>query len=178
MTTRFFTSLGLTVVLAGSGMAAFETQQPNPITASTKSFNDTVRGFVTRAAEQFPEDLYGFQPTPEVRTFGQLLGHIANANYMICGTATGEKGPGVDIEKTATTKAALVKALDESFAFCDRAFESMTDTRGAEMVKFFAGEQARLGVLGFNTAHNYEHYGNIVTYMRLKGMVPPSSAGR
>jgi uncharacterized damage-inducible protein DinB len=153
-------------------------QQANPITASVKSTHDTVRGYITRSAEQFPDDKYGFQATKEVRTFGQLLGHIANANYMICGTATGEKGPGVDIEKTATTKAQLQKALADSFAFCDKAFEAMTDARGAEMVKFFGGEQARLGVLAFNNAHNFEHYGNLVTYMRLNGMVPPSTAGR
>lgn len=180
MTARYFMPLGLAVfaVAVAAGLPALHAQPANPITASTKTFHDTVRGFVTRAAEQFPEDQYGFQPTPDVRTFGQLLGHIASANFMICGAATGTKGPGVDVEKTATTKAALQKALAESFAFCDKAYESMTDAQGAETVKFFGGEQARLGVLGFNTAHNYEHYGNLVTYMRLKGMVPPSSAGR
>ena len=118
------------------------------------------------------------QVVDRFRRAGHPVGHIANANFMICGAATGEKGPGVDFEKTATTKAALQKALAESFAFCDQAYAAMTDARGAETVTFFGGERARLSVLAFNTAHNYEHYGNIVTYMRLKGMVPPSSAGR
>jgi uncharacterized damage-inducible protein DinB len=167
-------AVAFTLPLAVSASA----QQANPITASVKSTHDTVRGYITRSAEQFPDDKYGFQATKDVRTFGQLLGHIANANYMICGAATGQKGPGGDIEKTATTKADLQKALADSFAFCDKAFEAMTDARGAEMVKFFGGEQARLGVLAFNNAHNFEHYGNLVTYMRLNGMVPPSTAGR
>ena len=174
MTARFLTGVGLMMAL-GAGLSA---QQPNPITAGSKDNHDGVRDFITRAAEQAPEELYAFQPTPEVRTFGRLVGHIANANFMICGAATGAKGPGTDIEKTATTKAALQKALAESFAFCDKAYAEMTDARGAESVKFFGGERARLAVLAFNTAHNYEHYGNIVTYMRLKGLVPPSSAPR
>jgi uncharacterized damage-inducible protein DinB len=178
MNVRTITTAVLALALTLPATGGLNAQQASPITASVKSAHDTVRGYITRSAEQFPDDKYGFQATKEVRTFGAILGHIANANYMICGAATGEKGPGVDIEKTATTKAQLQKALAESFAFCDKAFEAMTDARGAEMVKFFGGEQARLGVLAFNNAHNFEHYGNLVTYMRLNGMVPPSTAGR
>lgn len=175
---RTLATAALAVAFTLPLVVAVGAQQANPITASIKSAHETVRGYIMRSAEQFPEDQYGFQATKEVRTFGQILGHVANANYAICGAATGQKGPGTDIEKTATTKAALQKALADSFAFCDQAFEGMTDARGAEMVKFFGGEQARLGVLAFNNAHNFEHYGNLVTYMRLKGMVPPSTAGR
>lgn len=177
MSVRSLTGVALAgLLLAGAGPAL--AQQSDSITAGMKNNHDGVRDFILRAAEQAPEEMYGFQPTPEVRTMGRLFGHIANANFMICGAATGDKGPGEDFEKTATTKAALQKALADSFAFCDKAYASMTDARGAEPVKFFGGQRARLSVLAFNTAHNYEHYGNVVTYMRLKGMVPPSSAGR
>jgi uncharacterized damage-inducible protein DinB len=111
---------------------------------------------------------------------GQLFGHIADANFMICSAATGQKPdtPG-SIEKTKTSKADLRDALAASFKFCEAGFDGLTTARAGEAVKFFLpGTHTRLGVLSFNTAHLFEHYGNLVTYMRLKGMVPPSSAGR
>jgi uncharacterized damage-inducible protein DinB len=121
------------------------------------------------------EENYAFKPTPEVRSFGQLIGHVADSNYMICGAAAGEKPGAGGVEKTATTKVALQKALAESFAYCDKIYADMTDAKGMEMANFFGSQQPKLAVLAFNTSHDYEHYGNIVTYMRLKGMVPPSS---
>lgn len=151
-------------------------QEPaNPLTDSAKGTFEYVKANIMKAAEQVSEADYAFKPTPEVRSFGQLIGHVANANYGICAAASGETKPDVDVEKTMTTKADLQKALGESFAFCDKAFAGMTDAKGAETVKFFGGTRPRLAVLAFNTAHDFEHYGNIVTYMRLKGMVPPSS---
>jgi uncharacterized damage-inducible protein DinB len=96
---------------------------------------------------------------------------------MICAAAAGEKSPASGIEKSATTKAALQKALAEAFAYCDKVFAGMTKEKGEELVTFFGNQQPKLAVLAFNTSHDFEHYGNIVTYMRLKGMVPPSSQG-
>ncbi|HEX9755172.1 MAG TPA: DinB family protein [Gemmatimonadales bacterium] len=131
--------------------------------------------FLTQAAEQMPEEHYAFKATPEVRSFGQIVGHVANANYMICSMATGETNPkdGTNFEET-TAKADLVKALSEAFAYCDKAYQ-MADAKGMEAMKLFGMDTNRLGVLALNAGHNYEHYGNIVTYMRLKGMTPPSS---
>ena len=145
----------------------------NMITATKGQF-DMVKGYITKAAEQVTEANYAFKATPEVRSFGQLIGHVADSNYMICGAAAGEKAPG-GIEKSATTKAALQKALAESFAYCDKVYAGLTAAKAGEPVDFFGNKQPRLAVLAFNTAHDFEHYGNIVTYMRLKGMVPPSS---
>lgn len=167
------------LLVASSAMAQEAGSQPaNPLTAGIKSAFDMSKGNITKAAEQVPENLYSFKATPDVRSLGQLFGHVANANYMICGAVSGQKGPGVDIEKTMTAKADLVKALGESFAFCDKVFAGMTDAEGAKAVQFFGNQQAKLSVLAFNNMHNYEHYGNIVTYMRLNKMVPPSSQGR
>jgi len=146
----------------------------NMITA-TKSQFDMVKGYITKAAEQVGEDNYAFKPTPEVRSFGQLIGHVADSNYMICAAAAGEKSPASGIEKSAITKAALQKALAEAFAYCDKVFAGMTEEKSEEVVSFFGNKQPKLAVLAFNTAHDFEHYGNIVTYMRLKGLVPPSS---
>jgi uncharacterized damage-inducible protein DinB len=137
-----------------------------------------VKNNLVKAAEKMPEENYAFKPAPEVRSFGQIVGHVADAQYLFCSAALGEKNPAPGIEKSKTTKADLVQALNEAFAYCDKAYNGMTDAHAAEMVKFFGRDQAKLTVLAFNNAHNDEHYGNIVTYMRMKGLVPPSSESR
>jgi uncharacterized damage-inducible protein DinB len=133
---------------------------------------------VIKAAEKMPEEHYGFQPTPDVRTFGQLIGHVADAGYMFCAPVLGATPERKGIEKGKTTKADLVAALKESFAYCDKAYDEMTDAKAASKVKFFGSERTALNVLDFNVVHDYEHYGNLVTYMRMKGIVPPSSEPR
>ena len=150
----------------------------NPTVANLRATLDVVKGWVLKAAEQVPEEHYAFAPAPTVRSMGAIFGHIADANFGICGTASGEKPAMSGIEKTKKTKAELRDALAQSFKFCEAAFDGMTGARTDEVVKFFLpGTSTRLGVLAFNNAHNFEHYGNLVTYMRLKGLVPPSSAG-
>ena len=151
------------------------TAPPNPITTSEKGFYGLVSGEVIAAAEKMPEENYSFKPTPEVRSFGQLVGHLADAQYLFCSTALGEPDPVKAIEKTKTSKADLVAALKEGVAYCNKAFAGMTDAQGSQMVKMFNFDMAKLTVLSVNTAHADEHYGNMVTYLRLKGIVPPSS---
>ena len=155
--------------------ATVSAQTPNPITASARVQFRVVKDFVVRAAEKVPEDLYAFRPTPDVRTMGQLFGHVADAFMSMCSTAQGEKPPRIGFEKSLTAKADLVKALTEGAAYCDSVFEKMDDKRGTEPVSFYFGPTPRVSVLYFATTHTYEHYGNLVTYMRLKNIVPPSS---
>jgi uncharacterized damage-inducible protein DinB len=147
----------------------------NPITVSEKGIYSFVIGAVVRAAEKMPEENYSFKPTPEVRSFGQLVGHVADANYMFCSQASGETNPMKGIEKTKTSKADLVSALKDAVAYCNKTFDSMTDAKGSQMVKLFNFNLARLTLFSLNTAHTDEHYGNMVTYLRLKGIVPPTS---
>ena len=147
----------------------------SPVAAALKGQFELIKGNVVKSAEKAPEDLYAFKPTPEVRSFGQLIGHVADANYMICGMASGTKGPEGSAEKTKTSKADLQKALADSFAFCDAAWAGLTDAKASEAVTMFGMPQTRLSALAFNTSHDFEHYGNIVTYLRLKNIVPPSS---
>lgn len=173
-------------ILAAPGLAGAQTaagpataSAAGAQTASVRGTYDLVKGWLLKAADQVPEEHYGFKPTADVRSLGAQLAHIADANFGICGTASGEKPTMAGIEKSKTTKAEIKEALTASFAFCDKAFDGLTDARAAETVKFFLpGTHTRLGVLAFNNAHDFEHYGNVVTYMRLKGMVPPSSAGQ
>jgi uncharacterized damage-inducible protein DinB len=152
-------------------------QSGNPMTDAMKAQFAIVKADLTKTAEQVTEENYAFKPTPDVRNLGALIGHVADASYYFCSTASGAANPmkGVSVEKTKTTKADLQKALTDSLTFCDAQLTAMTDAKGVEMVDFFGGKQPRIAVLAFNNAHNFEHYGNLVTYMRLKGMVPPSS---
>jgi uncharacterized damage-inducible protein DinB len=133
-------------------------------------------GYVVAAAEQVPEADYGFRPTPEVRSFGQLIGHVANAQFMICAAALGEQSPATQNYEQTTDKAALIEGLRASGAFCERAY-AQTDEAVMATVSLFGQERTRLSVLMLNAVHDWEHYGNIVTYLRLKGLVPPSSQG-
>lgn len=136
-----------------------------------------VKDILVRAAEKMPEENYAFKPTPEVRSFGQLVGHVADANFMFCSMALGETPSPRDIEKTKTSKADLVAALKESFAACDKVFGE-TDAQLATATKLFGSETNRFGVVGLLIGHDWEHYGNMVTYLRMKGLVPPSSEPR
>ena len=147
----------------------------NPITASERGFYGLVSGYVIAAAEKMPEEDYSFKPTPDIRSFGQLIGHVADAQYSFCATAAGDTPSPKGIEKSKTAKADLVAALKEAVAYCNKTYAGMTDAKGSEMVKLMQFNVARLTVLSVNTAHTDEHYGNIVTYLRLKGIVPPSS---
>jgi len=160
---------------AASAPPAQSTPPANPITASEKGFSSFVSGAVIGAAQKMPEENYSFKPTPEVRTFGQLVGHVADASYMFCSQAIGEANPAKDIEKTKTSKADLVAALKDGVAYCNKAFDTMTDAKGSQLVKLFNFDLAKLTVFSINSAHTDEHYGNMVTYLRLKGIVPPTS---
>jgi uncharacterized damage-inducible protein DinB len=144
--------------------------------AADREIWTTVIGYVTAAAEQVPDSSYSYRPVPTVRTFGQLIAHIAGSQDMFCAMALGDKANASDaIEKTTTGKAALVAALKASTAHCQKAY-AMTDADAMKRtVTVFAGERSALWALLYSTVHDNEHYGNIVTYMRMLGMVPPSS---
>lgn len=149
--------------------------QGNPYSTFNKFAYGHVKDILLRSAEKVPEEDYSFKPTPEVRSFGQIVGHVADAQYLFCSIALGEKNPAPKIEQTRTSKADLIAALNEAFAYCDKAYGSMTDESGTQMVKLFGSDVPKLGVLIVNNMHNMEHYGNLVTYMRLKNIVPPTS---
>jgi len=169
-------ALLLTVVLA-TPIAAQQAASANPgfAVGAAKDTWQRMTGFITTAAEQMPEKDYAFRPTHDVRTFGQQIAHVAGAQRMMCAAALGEKSGGEDeIEKTVTTKAGLVAALKSSTQYCERAY-AQTDAASVASASLFGMTMPRLNVLVLNGGHNAEHYGNIVTYLRIRGMVPPSS---
>jgi len=137
----------------------------------------SVKGYIVKSAEEMPAESYSFKPIATVRSFGEIVGHLANENYLMCSTAKGEKNPrdGEDFEKT-TDKAALVKALKDAIAYCDPLY-GMPDSAFRGEAELFGMKMGKLAILGANITHNNEHYGNFVTYLRMKGLVPPSSQG-
>jgi uncharacterized damage-inducible protein DinB len=136
---------------------------------------EPVIGYITAVAEELPEGKYSFKPTPEVRSFGEMFGHVAGAQYLFCAAASGQPPRQEDdIEKSKKSKADLVAALKASTQYCNKAYAQ--DDRAAQgKTKLFGQERSRLHALGMNATHNAEHYGNLVTYLRINKIVPPSS---
>jgi uncharacterized damage-inducible protein DinB len=152
---------------------------PNPMTTALRSAWNGAKRNVRRSADVMPEAKYSFKPVDSVRTFGAILAHVAGASYEFCSAAKGEKTPHAEdeFEKSAKTKADIVKALDGAIAYCDEVYKTLDDAKAAQIVggAFGGGPGARAANLIGNTNHFNEHYGNIVTYLRINGLVPPSS---
>jgi uncharacterized damage-inducible protein DinB len=147
----------------------------NPQLTSSKALYAQIKGNILKSADKLPEEKYSFKPTPEVRTYGQLLAHVADAQYVFCGVVKEGKPQPKGIEKSNLGKTQLVQALKDAFAYCDAAYAGLTDTSSAETLPLFGQQRTKLSVLDFNIAHTFEHYGNLVTYMRINGVGPPSS---
>ena len=155
-------------------------QAPAPVTGVGTAKDVWMMGHnnVVKSAEMVSEADYSFKPTPAVRSFGELFGHIAGSEYMFCAAALGEAPKAEDdIEKTVKTKDGLIKALKAAADYCNRAY-AISDADATGMTKLFGQDNSKYFALMLNAAHVDEHYGNLVTYLRVKGMVPPSSQPR
>ena len=178
--------LGLCFGIPAAAQTGQQTSPKDPMATWLHNAFTTNRKNIEKSAEKVPEELYGLRPGPqvEVRTFGQILGHLANFNYLWCSQAKGEKDPaqGSDYEKL-TSKALLLGALSDAFTYCDGAYAALTDASGLEVITVTqeSGRKAqvpRMSLLVLNYGHNNDHYGNLVTYMRIKSLVPASSEPR
>jgi uncharacterized damage-inducible protein DinB len=147
-----------------------------PFIGELKQFYTIRKGDLLKAADRMPAEDYDFKPTPQVRTFAQLLAHVIDAQMGFCSAARGQ--PRKIDAASKTSKADLVAALKASFDECDSAFALMTDATGAEMIKAGGGERSKLGTLLYATLHDHEEYGYLAMYLRLKGLVPPSTDSR
>ena len=171
------------VASAQTSDGGFDKALSPSMAATAKAMHATIRRDVAEAADAMPAEDFGFKPTPEVRSFAQLVGHLINANMFFCSQAKSEAMPTATNFERVADKAALIKGLTDALAYCDAVYESTTDANFGQAVTLngFPGMNpktttSRGAVLMFNTTHNNEHYGNIVVYLRLKGMVPPSTA--
>jgi|ERR1700730_9520534 uncharacterized damage-inducible protein DinB len=178
--------LGIVLVIPAAAQTGPQSDPKDPMAAWLHNAFNNNRRNIEKSAEKVPEALYGLRPGPqlEVRTFGQILGHLANFNYMWCSQAKGEKNPGQgsDYEKLSS-KALLLRTLDDAFTYCDGVYAALTDASGLEIVTVTQenGREAhvpRMSLLVLNYGHNNDHYGNLVTYMRIKSIVPASSEPR
>ncbi len=166
----------LTMMGALLGAAALNAQ--NPLSTDLKNAYNGLKNTITKAADEMPEADYSFKASPPERNYGAIVGHIADVQMALCSHANGEEKMG-DAEKTKTSKADLMAALKASFDYCDGVYDGMTDADAAKMVTFFGPrKQTKLAVLNFNLSHDNEMYGQMVVYLRIKGLVPPSSQRR
>lgn len=163
---------------AGAQSPEAQSAAGDPVMTSTRPHQARVQDYLTRSAEQTSEEQYAFRATSEVRSFGEMLAHVADAQFYFCSVALGESSPApADIEETHTTKASIMEVLQRSFEYCDRAY-GMSDDEATRAVESGGRTRIPLSQLILNIGHNNEHYGNLVTYMRMQGVVPPSSQPR
>jgi len=166
-----------TAALAQTPSAGSDPGNMTRFSRGIKQRYDNIKRDIVEAAEAVPESEYSFKPTPEVRSFGEIIGHIADTQNYFCGVVAGKNPEYADaLEKGAKTKTELVKGLKDSVAKCDEMYGSTDASNALSLVKAGKGDALRGMILLDNVAHDNEHYGNIVTYMRLKGHVPPSTA--
>ena len=171
--------LMLVVLVGACGLSA---QSPNPLSTEVKWSYTTIKNNLTRLADKMPAEKYSFRPTPDVETFARRIAHIADANMSVCSGLDGERkslGAG-----SKTSKAELVAALKESFDYCDRVFDALTDATALETVSSRLGgpfppeptrsRLATLFTIWFGTRN--EMYGYMAVYLRLNGVTPPTSA--
>jgi hypothetical protein len=160
----------LIAVFACTCVFQAQTPDPNPLSTEAKNAFNRVKGYLMKAAANMPEENYSFKPTPEMRSFGELLAHISDSAIAGCSRVNGAEKKGD--AATIKTKSDLVAALGASFAECDTAYSSLTDAMAAQLLK---NNRTKLGTLVGNTTHLNESYGYLAVYFRLKGLVPPSS---
>jgi hypothetical protein len=181
---RYSTIILAAIFVAAAAASAFAQQaqttgapqNANPMIAELKQMYTTVKNNHLKMAEKMPEEHYGFKATADIRSFAQLVGHVADSQARTCSAANGEQKALNAGSKT--TKADLVAALKESFDMCDKAFDTLTDAKAAELVSMGQRQRSRLGMLTGMVSHSNEEYGYMAVYLRLKSIVPPSSEGR
>ena len=160
-------------VCTASGALA---QSANPFMSELKQFYAVRKGDLLKAADRMPAESYDFKPTPDVRTFGQLIAHIADAQMNFC---SGAKGKPTRLNAASkTSKADLVAALKASFDECDGVFDTTTDAIATQMIKTGDSEHSKFWALLYATLHDNEEYGYLAVYLRLKELIPPSTNSR
>ncbi|MGP0072864.1 MAG: DinB family protein [Bryobacteraceae bacterium] len=150
--------------------------QTNPISADARQAYALVKDSLLKAADRMPAEDYSFRTTPKVRTFGEMIAHVADGQLLMCQVVTGEKTTDkAQFKPPKTDKAELVASLKASFDYCDPVYASMTDAAGTAPVTWFRWKMTKLGLLNWNISHDNEMYGIIGAFLRIKGLVPPSS---
>lgn len=183
---RCLAAILLAVALVTTGLLRGQEREPVPVT--TKAYHEVRKRLLTALAERMPEEYYNFKPTPEMQTFGDLVAHVTQHQERFCSEAMGQQyevsgtgnqaasprrpGGTVALPKSKTE---LVAALEHSFAACEAAMDAVTEANATELIDGFGTRMSRLRILLGDLLHSSEEYGYLAVYLRLKGVVPPSS---
>jgi len=155
------------------GACALNAQDTNPISANLKESWGNIRDLLTKMADKMPDENYSFKPTPEIQLFGQRMAHIIGANMRTCASLKGDQ-KNLTLSPTPA-KAEIVAAMKQANDECDSLFNSLTDAGLSKMVSSRGGQHLELSVVEGMLEHSQEVYGYMCVYLRLKGIVPPSS---
>jgi uncharacterized damage-inducible protein DinB len=175
-------SVATFVLLLAADLSAQTPRPPQTMAMYLQGQYNTLKRNLTGAADKMPAENFSFRPTPEVRTYAELFAHTIDTQVYFCNLVKGGANPtaGKNLEKTVTDKAGVVQMVKDGFAYCDDMFAGLTDEKLPTMLTIGPAGKSYQSALGnqatFVVVHGNEHYGNIVTYMRIKGIVPPSSA--
>jgi uncharacterized damage-inducible protein DinB len=176
MKLRNITYVAIAFLAFAAHTAYAQTPDANPLSAGLKGSYTTIKNNIIKAAEKMPEEHFGFKPMPDMQSFGQRLGHIADASIRSCASVKGEqKTPPAG---TKTAKAELIAALKETFTYCDSVVDSLTDADASKLASVGGRQSTKLQPLWGMVSHNNSIYGALSVYMRLKGVIPPSSEPR
>jgi uncharacterized damage-inducible protein DinB len=169
----------LLLLLIGTPLFAQQQQAADPARVAVAAAHGSwlaAHNYIVRSAEMLSDGDFAFRPVETVRTFGQIVAHVADDEMGWCAQVLGEPVKQTGFEKTLRAKAEILKAIRDAGAYCENAY-AISDAQAARMTTIWGGQQARIQGLTDNASHDWEHYGNIVTYLRIKGLVPPSSSG-
>ena len=143
---------------------------PNPLTATLSIFRSNMQDKILNAADMMPESKYSYRPTKEVRSFGEILIHVADISYILCSNAKGEATPGSAAAKGS--KAEIKTDLKGSFDYCDGVYSGFADQHLNDPANFFGFKTNKMFILTQVGNHDALHYGNLVTYLRINGLEP------
>ena len=167
----------LTAAVAGQAAPDPRADTPSPYLSEIKQYYyEAVKRNVSAMVDKMPEEHFTYKPVPEVRSFGESVAHVADAQARNCNLASGAGSKTLQAD-TKKTKAELVAALKESFTICDAAFAALTDASARALVKpgQSAFQLSKLSLLVSMISHSNEQHGYMAMYLRLKGIVPPST---
>jgi uncharacterized damage-inducible protein DinB len=160
--------------MAGVAFGQAPAQPAGPAAEAVAAYN-RVKPNILKAAEKMPAESYGFKPTPDIRTFAQVVNHVTEAQEHTCSALNGTTWDPKTLPPETADKAAIVAALKASFDECDKAFGSLADGQLMEVLTLGPVKRSRIGLAWGTVSHDNEQYATLALYLRLKGLVPPSS---
>ncbi len=167
--------LPLVLVLAPAAFAQAPATAPVGPAAEALAAYNRIKPNVIKAAEKMPDSDYQFKPTPEIRTFARIVNHVTEAQFQSCTLVNGGKFDPKSVPSDTGTKAEILAGLNASFAECDKAYGALTDANVAEVMVNPRAKRSRITLAWGNISHDNEQYAELSTYLRLKGLVPPTA---